>query len=230
MAKFLDFFDGVYYINLPARTDRKALFEGRAAKLGIQATWFEAIVPDPSIVTPLYEGHEDPTRAQKIGCTMSHQGVIREAKTRGLQNVVIFEDDCVFLDGFIEHLSKSVNELRAFEWDLFYMGGEPNNTMEQVSENLYTMNTQGGIYTTHAYAVNSCFYDRILAVNPSDIGVIDSLFVNLLPNERNLFATAELLAVQDTTFSDLWHYITDSAQIMRDGWDKYIKNGIKLKK
>lgn len=230
MAKFLDFFEGVYYINLPARTDRKALFEGRAAKLGIEATWFEAIVPDPSIVTPLYEGHEDPTRAQKIGCTLSHQAVIREAKRRGLKNVLIFEDDCVFLDGFLEHLTKSVDELRSFEWDLFYIGGEPNNTMEQISENLYTMKTQGGIYTTHAYAVNSCFYDRILEVNPSHISVIDSFLLNLKTHERNLFATAELLAVQDSTFSDIWLYMTDSAQLMRDGWDKYIKNGIKLKK
>lgn len=161
---------------------------------------------------------------------MSHQAVIAEAKSRGLQNVVIFEDDCVFLDGFIEHLSKSVEELKQFDWDLFYMGGEPNNMMEQVSENLYTMKNQGGIYTTHAYAVNSCFYDRILEINPNHISVIDSYLLNIKPHERNLFATAELLAVQDATFSDLWHYITDSAQIMRDGWEKYIKNGIKLKK
>jgi len=230
MAKYLDFFEAVYYINLPARTDRKALFEGRAAQLGIEATLFEAVVPKPEDVRFLYEGHEDPTRAQKVGCTMSHQAVIKEAKEKGLQNVLIFEDDCLFLEGFTDKLTKSVNELRTVEWDLFYMGGEPNNYMEQVSENLYTMKTQGGIYTTHAYAVNSCFYDCILAVNPSHISVIDSFFVNLLPYKRKLFATAELLAVQDSTFSDIWLYMTDSAQIMRDGWDKYIKNGIKLKK
>lgn len=61
MAKYLDFFEGVYYINLPSRTDRKALFERRAADLAIPASLFEAITPEPHYVKYLYEGQEDPT-------------------------------------------------------------------------------------------------------------------------------------------------------------------------
>lgn len=229
MGKFLNFFEGVYYINLPERADRRAAFERRAADLQIPAERFESIKPSPEDVRPLYVGHEDPTRAQKIGCTMSHKGVVAKAKESEHANVLIFEDDCLFLDGFTEHLSVAVEELKQFEWDLLYLGGEPNNHLEQVSDNLYSMRGPGGIYTTHAYAVNSSFYDKIINLNPSHISVIDSFLLNLRPHERNLFATRELLAVQDCTYSDIWHYMTDSEKLMRAGWDKYIKNGIKIK-
>lgn len=228
MGKYLGYFDCVYYINLLSRTDRKDLFEKRAAQLGINAIRFEAILPKADEVKMLYAEHIDPTRSEKIGCTMSHQAIIREAKERGLQNVVIFEDDCLFLEDFTQNLTRSVNELKGFDWDLFYMGGEPNNVMHQVSENLYKMENEGGIYTTHAYAVNSCFFDRILSVNPNHVSVIDTLLLNIKSSERRLFASAELLAVQDETYSDIWHYITDSQQLMIDSWDKYIKKGIKL--
>jgi GR25 family glycosyltransferase involved in LPS biosynthesis len=226
MTKYLDFFEGVYYINLAKRTDRKDLFEKRAAELGINATRFEAIVPQPEYVKMLYEGHEDITRAQKIGCTLSHQGVILEAREKGLKNVLIFEDDCVFLEGFNEKLSLSVRELEHFEWDLLYMGGEPNNYMHQVSENLYMMKNSGGIYTTHCYAVNERFYDRMLDFEANKVGVIDTVLLNM-PNKK-LFATKELLAIQDTTYSDLWLNMTNSQNTIINGWIKYISNGIKL--
>ena len=226
MTKYLDFFEGVYYINLAKRTDRKDLFEKRAAELGINATRFEAIVPQPEYVKMRYEGHEDITRAQKIGCTLSHQGVILEAREKGLKNVLIFEDDCVFLEGFNEKLSLSVRELEHFEWDLLYMGGEPNNYMHQVSENLYMMKNSGGIYTTHCYAVNERFYDRMLDFEANKVGVIDTVLLNM-PNKK-LFATKELLAIQDTTYSDLWLNMTNSQNTIINGWIKYITNGIKL--
>lgn len=226
MSKYLDFFEGVYYINLAQRTDRRELFEKRTAKLGINATRFEAIVPQPEYVQMLYEGHEDNTRAQKIGCTLSHQGIIRLAKEKGLKNVLIFEDDCLFLEGFNDKLSLSVRELEGFEWDLFYGGGEPNNYMHQVSENLYMMKNSGGMYATHCYAVHERFYETVLSYEANKVAVIDTLLMHICGVK--MFASAELLAVQDCTYSDIWHYMTNSQKLMMEGWNRYIKNGIKM--
>lgn len=226
MTRYLDFFEGVYYINLAQRKDRRELFERRSAKLGITATRFEAIVPDPEYVQMLYDGQEDTTRAQKIGCTLSHQGIIRLAREKGLKNVLIFEDDCLFLEGFNEKLSLSVRELEGFEWDLFYGGGEPNNYMHEVSENLYTMKNSGGMYATHCYAVHERFYDTFLSFEANKVAVIDIMLMHI--KEKRLYASAELLAVQDCTYSDIWHYMTNSQKLMAEGWNRFIKNGIKL--
>jgi glycosyl transferase family 25 len=228
MSKYLDFFDGVYYINLPERTDRKELFESRSAALGMNAIHFEGVKPEPEYVKMMYDGQIDPTRSQKIGCTLSHQAIVREAKEKSLKNVLIFEDDCLFLDGFTDKLIASIDELEGLDWDLFYLGGEPNNYMHQVSEHLYMMKNDGGIYATHAYAVNSSFYDKFLNVEANTVSVIDIYLLNMQSDVRKLYATSEILAVQDATYSDIWHYMTDSQQLMIDGWNKYIKNGIKL--
>jgi len=222
MSKYLSFFDAVFYINLPSRNDRNDLFLERAKDLGIPAERFEGIIPDGDYVKPLYDGHIDPTRTQKIGCTLSHQAVVRKAKEKGYENVLIFEDDCVFLDGFTDKLKACVQELIDFKWDLFYLGGEPNNYMHQVSRNLYTMQERGGIYATHAYAVNNTFYEQMLKVEANNVSVIDIYLLNL-PNElRKLYASSELLAVQDETYSDIWNCMTNSKKLMVDGWNKYI--------
>jgi GR25 family glycosyltransferase involved in LPS biosynthesis len=228
MSKYLDFFDECYYINRAERQDRSESFLKRASEVGITPKRQEAVKPEPEYVKFLYEGHKDVTRAEKISCTLSHQAIIREAKNNNYDCVLIFEDDCLFLEDFKEKLSKSVFELKNFDWDILYLGGEPNNIMNQVSENLYTMKQLGGIYTTHAYAVNNTFYDTFLSVEANRVDVIDIFLLNMSNDRRKLFATSDLLAVQDCTYSDIWHYMTNSQNIMINGWEKYIKNGVKL--
>lgn len=95
---------------------------------------------------------------------MSHQEIVKQAKVDGLSNVLIFEDDCVFADDFMEYGQKCVHELKSMDWDLFYLGGEPNYECFRVSSHLFQCNR--GIYMTHAYALNRRFFDCLLASDP----------------------------------------------------------------
>jgi GR25 family glycosyltransferase involved in LPS biosynthesis len=228
MSKYLDFFDECYYINRAERQDREELFIKRAFEVGILPKRQEAVIPSAEYVKPLYDGHEDNTRMEKISCTLSHQSIVSYAKENSLKNVLIFEDDCVFLEGFKEKLQLVVNDLKGCEWDLLYLGGEPNNYLHEVTENLYMMKYDGGIYANHAYAVNSTFYDKFLCVEANKVAVIDIFLINMGSQYRKIYASSELLAVQDYTYSDLWHYMTNSQNLMINGWEKYIRNGIKL--
>lgn len=228
MAKYLDFFDECYFINRAERLDRAESFLSKANSVGINPIRQEAIKVEPEYVKFLYEGHEDITRAEKISCTLSHQAIIQDAKNKNYDCVLIFEDDCLFLDGFKENLENCVLELPKFEWDILYLGGEPNNYLHQVSENLYTMKSRGGIYCLHAYAIHKRFYDKILSVPANKISILDNYILNMNSDERKLFATSEILAIQDYTYSDIWHYMTNSQNIMMRGWDKFIKNGFKI--
>jgi glycosyl transferase family 25 len=101
MNKFLGYFDDVYYINLDYREDRRKLFEQRSLDIGINAKRFSGIVPEDGLYDKIESNQKDTRRKWKVGCTLSHQAIVREAKERGLENVLIFEDDCIFLDGFI---------------------------------------------------------------------------------------------------------------------------------
>ena len=219
MSKYLDFFEEVYYINLERRIDRKELFEKRSKQVGIDATRFLAIEPDPN--DPFIKNSSDPRKRWKLGCTLSHQEIIKNAIKLNLKNVLIFEDDCIFLDGFEEKAKKCANDLKNVEWDLMYFGGQPNNYCVKITENL-SLIQNGGVYTTHAYAVNNTFYEKMISVDPKHVDTIDILLLNYDVNSRKCLLSKEILAIQDATYSDLWDSVIDSSNYMIRDWNKFV--------
>jgi GR25 family glycosyltransferase involved in LPS biosynthesis len=220
--KYLDFFEDTYYINLDYRTDRKELFEKRALEVGIIANRFSAIQPKEEDCPLLPSSVGETRRKFKVGCSLSHQGVIKLAKERNLENVLIFEDDCIFLDQFQEKAKKCVEELKNVEWDILYFGGEVNNYCTKVSENLVKVEN-GGVYCCHAYAVNKRFYDVILNVNVHHVDILDIFLLNYSYNHRTYILSKELLAIQDGIFSDIKNGLNEAASgYMINSWKKYV--------
>ena len=72
---------GIFYINLDHRTDRRKLFEDECTNMGISAEHFSAFRTSPGY----------------IGCQKSHIEILKIAKERNLENIIIFEDDFKFL-------------------------------------------------------------------------------------------------------------------------------------
>jgi GR25 family glycosyltransferase involved in LPS biosynthesis len=228
MNKFLGYFDDVYYINLDYREDRRKLFEQRSLDTGINAKRFSGIVPEDGLYDKIESNQKDTRRKWKVGCTLSHQAIVREAKERGLGNVLIFEDDCIFLDGFITKAQLCVNDLKEQEWDLMYFGGQPNQYATYCTDNLGQIKN-GGIYSTHAYAINHSFYDKMLNVGPEHFDTIDILYLNYESSQRNLFVSKDILAIQDVTYSDLWDTYVNSQEYTKNDWDKYITQPLNKK-
>jgi len=228
MSKFLGYFDDVYYINLDYREDRRKLFEQRSLDTGINAKRFSGIVPEDGLYDKIESNQKDTRRKWKVGCTLSHQAIVREAKERGLGNVLIFEDDCIFLDGFITKAQLCVNDLKEQEWDLMYFGGQPNQYATYCTDNLGQIKN-GGIYSTHAYAINHSFYDKMLNVGPEHFDTIDILYLNYESSQRNLFVSKDILAIQDVTYSDLWDTYVNSQEYTKNDWDKYITQPLNKK-
>ena len=167
-----DYFDGGFYLNLDKRTERREAFEGRSKEAGFEVERFPAIQLKEEDVPNPFNGTDWHI---KISCTYSHFEMIKEAKRRGWKNCVIFEDDCVFEDGFVDKVKKCIDELKDTKWDLFYMGGEPGGWCDSVGDNL--AKCTAGMYATHAYIINECFYDRVLSLNHNIFHII--LFYSL---------------------------------------------------
>lgn len=70
----------VFYINLKRREDRKREMEAQMEKYGIPIERFDAV------------DRPEPTKGI-VGCTQSHLAVLKLAKERNYQTVLIFEDD-----------------------------------------------------------------------------------------------------------------------------------------
>lgn len=211
-----DYFDGGFYLNLDKRTERREAFERRSKEAGFEVERFPAIQLKKEDVPNPFNGTDWHI---KISCTYSHFEMIKEAKRRGWKNCVIFEDDCIFVDGFVDKVKKCIEELKDKEWDLFYMGGEPGSWCDSVGDNL--AKCTAGMYATHAYAINESFYDTIINL-PHTMGVIDTVYMGMF--FKNYYVCKELLAWQDDEFeSDLWGGKIRREQQYRNSYKKWIR-------
>lgn len=214
--KILNYIDAAYYINLDYRTDRKEAFEKQVKALNIPVTRFDAV----QFKKDELENPFNSNIWHKImGCTVSHQSIIKKAKELNLQNVWIFEDDCIFVEEFIEKAQKCIDDLKNTEWDMFYFGGELNKKVEPYSDSIVKVN---GVYGAHSYLVNHTFYDALLEI-PFMTGPIDVIYLNYPEFKKNFYLSKELLCLQSGELeSDLLESKIDRENIYRTTYKMFI--------
>ena len=158
-ANPFSFFDAIYCINLDSASERWQAMQARFEKLGI----LKRVRHFRAIETP--ESHH-------IGCTLSHRSIIKRAKQQGFKNVLVFEDDAVFVEDTLLYLLNSINELKTLEWDLFYLGGCRWSYQFSKPEGCrYLQKIDGrSLTSTHAVAYNHTAYEQILNEIPDNIG------------------------------------------------------------
>ena len=100
-----DFFDDIYCICISSREEKKRKAEEQFKQLGIfdRVEFFEAILSEP---------YWD-------GCRESHKECVRRAKEKGARNVLIFEEDVLFLHKDHKALEKCLDDLSKTDWDQF---------------------------------------------------------------------------------------------------------------
>lgn len=135
---------GTFYINLDARTDRRAEIEGELERVGLPFERFPAIKTRPGI----------------IGCGQSHSAVLKEAKARGYKNVLLFEDDFMFLvgkDEFYRLLEKALEEVP--DYDVIMLGYAINRSQPFSETLVRVQDAQAG----SGYIVSEKFYDTLIS-------------------------------------------------------------------
>lgn len=106
----MEHIDKIIYINMDARTDRRAELEAEFARLGIP--------PDKIMRFPASSYNGCPN----TGCLVSHANVIHLAYEMGYRNVLVLEDDF----RFIEDAAKVNADIGAFfdmklDWDVLML-------------------------------------------------------------------------------------------------------------
>lgn len=118
MNRPLDYFERIFIINLPSRTDRQAEIAAQLKAIGLSLDdanleLFPAVRPDAAEGFPSIGAR---------GCFMSHLGVLRTAQRLGLQRVAIFEDDLDFAADFNARIASIIERLASANWSMFYGG------------------------------------------------------------------------------------------------------------
>ncbi len=183
------FFDAVYCIVTDTKSVRWAVMRKRLRALGLD----RVIRVFPAVMTP--ENHH-------IGCALSHRSIISRARRQNLGNVLVFEDDAIFLDETLYYLQRSVNELKARDWNVFYLGGHTWGRTFSPAEGCSFLERPVGLTCTHALAYNRSVFDVILDELPDTVeGMAGWIERNraidqFLPQLDNIFVAAPIVASQ----------------------------------
>ncbi len=149
MCSPFTYFDAIYCITMDTSAPRWLAMVSRLELLEInhRVRVFNAI--------PTPENHH-------IGRTLSHRAIIAEAQQQHLQNVLVLEDDVLFLDETISHLTKSIEEITNQDWHLFYLGGHLLGQDHPMVEGCVGLRAPSGLRGTHGIAYNSSFFYKML--------------------------------------------------------------------
>ena len=165
---FGNFFDGIMCITLKHRVHAKKVF----ADAGLDIEFVEGI------------RDADPY----TGCKKSHLKCVGLAKERGYKNLLVFEDDVVFIRP-LNYLDKAIPELPE-DWELFYLGIRLKKVPRIHSKHL--LRVKAG-KTTHAVAYNGRVFDLILA-NP--FSSMDCYCFEVMQPRKHCYCTRKVLASQ----------------------------------
>lgn len=174
-------FERAYVINLDHRQDRWLQTLSNLEAVGIVAERFPAVdvarlnadgdMPSQALREFLarVDGPSEAAEHKLMttwACMRSHLAVIRLAKARGLDSVLILEDDCDFEPYARAVLLRVARQLQGRPWQMLYLGGtiKKGNQCVELSENLMSVNR---VRLAHAYLVHCSLYDRILEEAPA---------------------------------------------------------------
>lgn len=154
-AKGLDSMDGIVYINLDNRDDRKQLILKELELMGAPPNKIQRVA---GVYIPK-NGHK--------GCVQGHIIALRLALMNNWRQIAIFEDDAEIStkspDEFKEQLSGALDELtRIGKWDILLLA-TANKQETSLPDKKYISRVTGST-TSSGYIIKSHYYEKLLGL------------------------------------------------------------------
>lgn len=162
-----NFFDDIVCINLDISKDRRDYVENIFKKLNIPARFLTV------------KKHK---KGGVYGCFDSHIKILKEAYSKNLDYILVFEDDIKITNHYnLENIKKSIEFMKNNkEWDIFYLGyfplseKLPSNDVSTIFQTTIINNNiiKFNPYSTHAICYNKKSIKKILDEYDDYIGII----------------------------------------------------------
>jgi GR25 family glycosyltransferase involved in LPS biosynthesis len=149
----------------------------------------------------IYTGTNDKRWNGWIGCGLTHLKILKLAQ-KYETNVMIFEDDCQWINNFKNILNKAFDDLSTLNWDMIYLGGNICKPIQQITPHLGKLSHA---QSTHAYGVNKNFINKLIDIIEPNITkkIIDVMYgEDVIPN-NNCYITIPMIAMQKSDYSDI---------------------------
>lgn len=211
----------IFYINLEARTDRRANVETQLPRIGL--TTFERF-------------NAVKTKNGLVGCCLSHIKCLELAKKRGYDHILISEDDILFLDPdlFVKQLNTFL--ANKHKWDVVIFAGNNVPPYERIDDSCIAVSS---CQTTTCYLVAGHYIDTLIAnfkeglskllLEPErhiDYGLDKYWFK--LQRKDNWFLITPLTVVQREDYSDIQNKRTNFMRHMVDIDKQYLIRSLNI--
>lgn len=205
-----------FVVNLERRKDRLESIKQEMEYIGWDYEYFPAVDTN-----------------DHVGCTKSHLEIIKIAKERNYEKVLVVEDDCTIMpyakslieqvesesDGFSfgvlnlsPTLNRPVNISSNFKWFLDITNLPPKEEHHR------------GIFATNMIMYHKSVYDKVLEIEePSKIGyyAIDDFIYQFVCSEHQSYAPVVPIAPQISDWSDVSHGIYNNFYTQIYNWNQY---------
>jgi GR25 family glycosyltransferase involved in LPS biosynthesis len=183
MIHINSFVDKIYCINLKSRKDRKKLIQKQAKKYNLNINFFSACKDK--------QGWK--------GCLKSHLNILKEAKNKKLDKILIMEDDCKIL----QKLEFDIDKIPK-QWKMLYLGC---NLVELLEDNHFEAKNKKWVkmksYTTHCIIIHNTAYDELINLITPMKKPIDVYYMEDYHENKECFAINPMIATQQDGYSDI---------------------------
>ena len=211
----------LFYLNLAKRPERLQAIQTQLDRLGllqgaqlVVATDGQNLDDPPEILEEQIRRFKTMARRRerilgRIGCLRSHLRILETAVRKGLDNLLVVEDDCVFHPDLAADWEFQPPE----DADILYFGGlfwrqEPEDQL-QTGDWVRIRRKNLKLATTICYAIIGA--DRIRriweTVRDARPSAIDLLYINQIQNQGNCYVVNPVVCQQSDQFlSDVSNY------------------------
>ncbi|NKB63617.1 MAG: hypothetical protein GKR95_16380 [Gammaproteobacteria bacterium] len=203
-------------INLDRRLDRWKRMQERLSKHGIANVVRESAFDSAQFGVP----HSWESEAGAYGCLQSHLKVLVDAKARGLDHIMIWEDDVILADGINQRFAQNLRHIPA-DWDVLVLGALHAAEPEHIAGDIYRITKS---FSSFAFVVRHTIFDDFIKIHQTGNRPVDHHAIEL-QRRRNFYSFLPHLAWVEDDPSDIreesvdYWYIKESLVVLGKGVD-----------
>lgn len=193
-----------FYLNLKRRSDRMEKMELEIQKTSHNIVRYEAIDGNNLKSLDNFKGSIPTSEIKQYATFLSHLKMIKLAKQKGWDKLIILEDDVTLCSDFDARLKMFLNNLPS-DWKIAYLGftETPNTKLNQISEYTYRVNETYGCF---GMVINGNFYDTLIKTLEKSKIVIDWVIKDQIQPKYGCYAFIPFLLYVNDDYSDLWNF------------------------
>ena len=188
--------NSIYVINLKERIDRKNHIIRELSKINCENyNLFEGINGNElTNNTNLSNG--------MFGLVKTYIKIYEDWKTSPKENILIIEDDCIFVDEFNEKLSKYIENVPD-DWEMLYFGANHNyhmgNKTAKINDFCIKLNNS---YSAHCVLFKSYVFDELI-LSLLNFNIENDVMMSNLQKKYNSYSSIPNLTSQIASFSNI---------------------------